>query len=231
VDRRSRACCSTAGGRRRTADASRMAAGRAAGHELLTAPASPAPPREPAGGFPVIEAPLPAVELSSRISIANCRGRAAYSSSRSRWTPTTASSGCCSRRSPSTAASPRPPGRAGRRYVSGRPAQAGHETFGAGRGLRHPARRGAGRGPPPRLAAASTDPGLARPAARSDHSAPRRRLRLGQDPRHAGRARTARARSRARVCSQSYMLGQIQMTSSPQSLQRSPGSGMSSRPG
>ena len=60
--------------------------------------------------------------------------------------------------------------RRGRRPVAGRPAQTGHETLGAGRGLRHPAGPGPGRGAPPRLAAAGADPGPARrsrPAARA----------------------------------------------------------------
>ena len=50
-----------------------------------------------------------------------------------------------------------------RRPVPGRPAQTGHETLGAGRGLRHPAGPGPGRGEPARLPAAGPHPGPARP--------------------------------------------------------------------
>ena len=92
--------------------------------------------------------------------------------------------------------------RRGRRPVPGRPAQTGHETVGAGRGLRHPAGPGPGRGAPPRLAAAGPHPGPARrsrPAARGDHRASGRRLRLGQDPQTSPSAGcAARSRTRAR---------------------------------
>ena len=93
----------------------------------------------------------------------------------------------------------------------GRPGQTGHETLAPGRGLRHPAGPGAGRGEPARLPAAGPHPGQARrprPAARGHHRAPRRRLRLAEDPRRARRTRPDRARSPTKATRRPIQAGQ-----------------------